>query len=373
MSRRQTVILAVFFILFWSVPVVAHIVGVRPGEIENRRLAERPDVALDHLIDDDYYAEWTGYLNDTFPLRSASIRTNLRIDQDIFGSSSSDVFQGTDGWLYLKRSFTRPCEVELTSEAAAALFAQFVDDVKVPTASIVAPSKFRIAPEFLGDDGDREAACALETGVALTAALDAANIDGYHNMWTVLGEIGEGEDVYFRTDTHWRDTGAIAMVQQVATELNLGWDDDWVVSKGPIAWEGDLPRIQGTASSETTERLVIQRPGVEVTRIDDADPGLRLVHYRAESSGESKLLEGETLVLHDSFFAPGQSDHVMASFAQFSEKTTYLHLDGLDDDGVDLSELLGSADRVVVEVAERLFAGRIQELVDDGVISTPNG
>ncbi|MCH7790314.1 MAG: hypothetical protein IH940_12880 [Acidobacteria bacterium] len=335
-------------------------------------MADRPDLVLSRTLDEDYYAEWTSYLNDTFPLRAASIRANLRIDQDIFGSSSADVYEGEEGWLYLERSFSRPCEAPLTSEEAVAALGDVAAEIEQPLAVAIGPSKFRIVPEFLGDDGEDKSKCALDAGVELTDALAVADIDGYLDMWTVLSDLGSGEDLYYRTDTHWRDIGAMAMLEEIALELGLDWDALDVVSKGTIGWEGDLTRLQGTPASEDTERLVVERDRVEVKRLDDADYlAHRVVRYGATSTGEESLAPGETLVIHDSFFAPGNLEHVMASLAAYSEQTTYLHIDGLAH--VDLVELIGSADRVVIEVVERIFAGRMQELVDAVIVTASSG
>ncbi len=345
MSSLQARIIAAFFALFVAVPLVAHVVGVRPGEVDNRRLAEAPAVEPSEVLDENYYADWTSYLNDTFPFRSAAIRFNLRTEEAVFGSTSTDVVQGDDGWLYLARSFTRPCEAELTPDEAIAVFAGFLDTIEqsgISSVSVVSPSKFRIHPEHLGDDGERRSECATEEGERLEEGLASAQLPGYTDLWSPLRSAADEADQYFRTDTHWNDSGAMLMLEALTEGSGIGWEPDSIVDGGIIEWEGDLTRLKGTPSSESAQRLTVER------------------------AMGSDVLEGRTLLIHDSFFEPGLLLHIRDSFAEYTEDVVFVHWDDLDS--IDLPAEIEQADRVVIQVAERLFGLRMAEIAEMGLV-----
>lgn len=363
MPRLQTRIIAIGFCLFVFGPLLLHLAGVRPGAVDNRRLTAAPEVSPGRVLDDVYWSEWTDYFADTFPLREAAIRANLRIDQSIFDTSASTVVQGDEGWLYLDESFTRLCDATLTPTQAVDRLVEVVDGWTAdgtPVVVTVTPNKLTIYPEYLDEDARERAECTDEAVAELRAAFDASGVDWFTPLWDDLAAAKTGGAVYFRKDTHWTDRGAMIGLEAMVDGVGGDWTADAVVGVGTVDWEGDLTRLTGIPSTEPTERLAVERPGVEVTLVSEFEPGEdRIVVYEA-SGPEGALLPGTTLVVHDSFFEPGLSRHLLEAHAAFAERTVYLHWDSAA--AVDLDGLVADADRVVVQVAERLVSGRVEEV-----------
>ncbi len=375
--KRITNLLVVFgFIGAIAAPPLLHAAGVNLDADDVRAVEARPEFAVDAVFDRTWWSRWNTYLEDHFPVRDLAVSANQRIEQEIFGTTSSRVTFGEDGWLFLTESLRAICDADIGAVEAHARLTALADRVEAAGASVIVsviPNKETIYPDLLGEVDQAGAQCGDDERKALIVTAADANDPRYLDAFALLAAARSelGDAVYFRTDSHWSDAGALVWVDAVVDAFGLDATADRHVEERAVEREGDLVRLAGITDIEDVVTLDVTRAGVTTDVVDNgyADRSSKVLSIEATTTG-AELLTGTTLVIHDSFLDPG--DHVTRNqvdaanlirlVASYSERTVFVHWDSLGE--VDLDALIAGSDRVVVQVVERLVTTRAAELGD---------
>jgi alginate O-acetyltransferase complex protein AlgJ len=387
-SPRQRAALTLAIIFFCG-PALLLVVGVRPAEFENRRLAAFPSIT-------DGWGFFTGlnaWANDHIPLRDQAIAAANGISRGLFNEAppvtrqhqepngpiplppkdpSLDrpeptayvrVIEGKDGWLYLGEDVESACEPKLPMpEVFDRLRAlrSAVESSGRKLVLVVAPDKVTTVPEFLparyfGADCSVAArqrfwnSVSSETGaVDLRAALRNAAIQ-------------HKGPVYQQLDSHWLTEGGLVMVRAIAERVQPGSTRTWKFrDAGSAEHPAGLPPLLGQAAGMKINRFDLAPDGVNFRekKLSEPFPEAR----RSTQSAGTGVVRPKVFMLGDSFAAP-MASYLSAACADF----TFQHLTTVSDDLAGTARRMADAEVVVVEVVERnLLAGT------SGVLSLKN-
>lgn len=397
-SRRQRVSLTVAS-LFFVLPVLLWLVGVHPGEIENRPLRPFPSFGQGW----GFFTGLPEWATDRLSFRPAAIVAADVTSQTVFGEPASlgehpvqgataagpspdagaggyqhdpdlplvenggsggagypAVIRGKDGWLYFGGEIQLKCDpqqplddlignIRRLREAVEASGRRFV--------LVVPPDKSTVLPEHLPDTyAGKECVTRLADGswrrIAQAGAIDLRD------------ELrAAGSAAYFPHDTHWTFVGGYLMTKAIAEQVRPGVTSRWQQTPGE-PWSGttDLSRMIGRPAVDSAQRFGLAPDGLS----DRAKP------YRSDFRS--------TLMIRSTTVVPGMITEptfmVADSFAQFG--TSYLaaafetvvitHLENLQRNADAVIQHMVDSKVVVFEVVERNLLGGISPLSDSGVI-----
>jgi hypothetical protein len=205
------------------------------------------------------------WLGDHLSFRSEFVKLRADVYMGLLGKSSSeDVYKGKDGWLF----YTNDNNLELVTggfpltEWSLKRIAQNQQDINdyykaqgIDYILALTPSKATIYPELLyGEHSVGETAIDV-----LTRYLEEhTDVTVVNLKPPILEAKGEGQQVYWKTDTHWNGLGAYAGYKELLTVLNekgaMGDAEPVKTSIKEGAFETDLIRILGSPSIYNEEQ-----------------------------------------------------------------------------------------------------------------------
>lgn len=362
-GRLRDRLLAVGFTALLAAPGLGLLAGWRPANIENRTLAAFPTVDAPSLLEPSFYAAIDRFVADQFPVRTDAVRIRATIDYGLLGGSTNpDVVVGRDGWLFPTDELDPPCrfappETLAQLDRVAARF----QAAGVPVVFAVAPDKAAIYPERVDEPWAGVVPCTAAGRATLRAGFGErpAAVDLWDPVEAARTAAGD-EPLYWLADTHWTARGALPAIERLVERLQPGaWDGAVVVAGAPGERLGDLSRLIGLPRTEAAPRFafldgrVTEREALPTTVVEVR--GRELARFRV--TGASSLVEGTTLIVHDSSFGV----HAGLIAAWF-EESVWLHVNELIEHPA-IVEDLPPFDRIVVERVERLAGSRDYEVL----------
>ncbi|WP_258905411.1 alginate O-acetyltransferase AlgX-related protein [Actinokineospora sp. UTMC 2448] len=381
--------------VFFCLPLLLLVLGVRPKQIENRPLAGFPSP----LSGWAFFTGLSQWATDHLPLRDVAVGIDDTVSRSIFGEpprlgggsggvgppagplnppSESDtdrdriqaqgypkVIEGEDGWLYLGYDVLGACLPEQPLLDVIASLQRLRDAVVASGRKfvlVVGPDKTTMVPQFLPEDYLGED-CAKQAGTEFwhRVVFDAGAID----LRPALVEAGarRGVPVYSRLDTHWTYEGGLAMVRAIAEDIQPGVTAAWKATPTTVIdREADIPPLLGKTGNFPLQAYDLAPDGrtVRSKQVDSAfrEP-LRLTQPVTRGVVEPKVgMVADSLTLFATpFLAGGFSD------------VTVVHSDTAGADAVAVGKMLAEADVVVVEAIERSLTGGINPIVDPAVVN----
>jgi alginate O-acetyltransferase complex protein AlgJ len=375
-SRRQWVAL-ISAAVFFATPLVSLVLGVRPGEFENRPLAAFPSPgegwgfftgmppwANDHLVfreDAIHFADWiSGTLFGEPPaLGEATGNAAGPVQEDKqkapIPSSFPKVVHGKNGWLYLGDDVESHCVRSDPTEVTVSRLRRLRDAVESSGRKfvvIVAPDKATMAQANLPDEYIGKA-CHTEASNEFWRRVSAENyvidLRGSLREWAAQ----TGAPVYGPQDAHWSDEGGVAMAGALAERLRPGIRSTWKIAPStPWKVAADIPALIGR-SGVTEGRFYSIMPDGRNDRtrqkVGDFTEPLRLT--TASGTGTYGLSVG---LLSDSFTYRA----LPYLSAAFGDMTIWHHNSIVQDEGRSTAKMLADNSVVAIEVVERtLVAG----------------
>lgn len=276
MHAASEVFLVAFFLTAIAIPLGLLLVrGEGEPAWENRRLAEmprRPESAREafHLP-----RMLTEYFKDHFAMRAELIRWQAAGKVRVLRSSSSpEVILGKEGWLF----HTGEGEVEMFTGSAPfkseelerwrRLLESLRDWAGRRGARFVVtfvPEKQTVYPEFLPDSLKRsQRPSRLDQLVEhMNARSDVRVVD----LRPALAEAKAANQIYFRTDTHWNESGSFAAYGVLAREALKETTDTRPSDASEfdvkhVSYSGDLAGMLGlrNVEVESVPRFAPRRP-----------------------------------------------------------------------------------------------------------------
>ena len=222
MNYRQSVnIAAVFLLLIFGFAIAT---VLKPSnersETENRLLEQKPDLTWNALISGKFSEDYEAYLSDQFVVRDGWISLKTAFERAALRQEAEDVYFARDNYLIEKHTGVFTAETaERNIQTLAAFFTNLsnsMDPVHLTTKVVpnaVENLRYKLPP--FADPYDEEIylqkiAGALPEGVWF----DSSSVLRQHS----------GEELYYRTDHHWKTLSAYYTFEAWAGEKGLAGD-----------------------------------------------------------------------------------------------------------------------------------------------------
>ncbi|MGW5050819.1 alginate O-acetyltransferase AlgX-related protein [Actinokineospora sp. NPDC004072] len=396
---RQTLAL-LSALVFFATPTVLWIGGMRPGEIENRKLAEFPTPA-------DGWGMFTGlpgWATDHLSFRSGAVHTVDWVSRTFFGESANfdrgttgplpsepgpqgqdddgpgstewpdqqypgylRVLEGNEDWLYFGYDVVAKCEPAQPLVDTIRQLNEIRDAVERSGRTfvlVVPPDKSTMVPQFLPRDYPGKDCAEAETERFWR---EVTLLAGAMDLRPLLRAAADrrGRPLYYREDSHWTHDGGLEMVRALAERLEPGVTRDWQVTANaePLVFAADLPPLLGRTGENASPTYQV-RPDGDADRTEFRTWDLRKPVRTAEMPSNG-MITAPTVVLGDSF-ALGAAPYLPAAF---SDVTQLFYSTARPDPGL-VARTVADHEVVVLEIVERNLAGGIPSVLDQTFIDT---
>ncbi len=283
MKKQQSWAVIVLFVIFiFGFAVLTIFYPDRSySEAENRTLSQMPSLRVKTLTDGSFESDYEEYLDDQFPFRDAWIGLKTDVERSAFVTETKDIYFAKDQYLIEAHTGTftsdqAAANIDLLSEFAGNYLAQFGADhlsvMVVPNAVDILRDKL---PAFASpyDEGDylSDIAAALPEGVWFDAR-------------PVLQEHAD-EEIYYRTDHHWKTLGAFYVYQAWAKEQGYQVPEaaDYEVETVTDSFEGTIQAKLGIHTVTDSIELYLDPldPSYTVEKDHDGELTDSLYDYEA--------------------------------------------------------------------------------------------
>lgn len=386
---RQLVAL-ICALVFFVTPTALWVVGLRPTEIENHKLASFPSITDGWGM----FTKLPRWAIDQLVFRGAAIDAADGISRGIFGEpppfgtqrqptgplpgstppatdESPDVatgyrqvIEGDDGWLYLGDDVRGKCHPRKPLNRTIAGLNKLRKAVEASGREfrlIVAPDKTTMVPEHLPDRyAGKDCAEAFTRKLWPRLIEEAEAIDVRPLLEKAAANVQR--PVYYPNDTHWTDEGSVAMTMTLVENLRPGLTQGWrVVPGGAYTSSADLPKMIGREGSKTSISYSVMPDGqtnrTTVLALDIDRP------VRRQQPAVPGTITEPTLVFGDSF-TKAASGYLTAGFSD----VTMLSYSAANEDLDTTIKAFVESKVVVVEVVERALASGTAGFLYDGFI-----
>lgn len=332
-SRALVAAIAVALAAVWLIP------GERVPE--NRGFHFFPDVSRAGIASATDFRAIDAALLDKLGVRGTVVDVLGAGLVDAGLSPSSEVFRGPSGEPFVSTDFTYTCYARNQVEAVDTV-SRYVEAVLaergVDFLFAIAPDKSSIERDGLGPAADLIMTCADANKQTLQTFADAPDSPLLVG-WKELSAAPEPR--YIFDDTHWTPQAAALYAGLIIDRLSTDavaapglFDAGDVVERGTIAYQNDVLGLMGVDRPQSVPRLVSERDGVVTTRDAEKHDGVTTRRWVSTGPG---LIEGRTLILHDSFFevnrevlAPYFADLTALPLSAITRPGTLATLDGYD-------------------------------------------
>ena len=372
--------------VFFGVPLLSWVVGVRAPDIENRAKTDFPGV-----VDGwSFFTDMPAWATDALPYRDLAIGASDWVSRSVFGEPPSlggrdtdtgpiappggtpsmgesdrgpdgypRVIEGSDGWLYYGLDVSAKCKPNQNLDEVLATVTRLRALVEASGRRfvlVVAPDKSTAVPEFLpGEYAGKQCSAPVTERFWQRIVGEAGAVD---LRPALREEFDSGGSVYFPQDSHWTFTGGLTMAAGLAESIDPGVTRSWKTTLGP-QWtdDADLPKLIGHRGQNQANQLGLAPDGGDdrSNRVD-ADFNRTLRFSGAPTRG---TVDASVAMVADSFtqFA---CPYLAAAFTDIS----ITHLETLRKSPEEVGRTLADSDVVVVQVVERHLATGLSPVSD---------
>lgn len=347
---------------------------------ENRTLAKFPQfVNSDGKISRKAVFAFEGWFNDHIGMRSVFSRMTAALKLGVFHSSPApSVYVGREGWYYytFDNNLRIPFGDFPLDEGTLQNIADCQEGIRaeleqmgIPYILVITPSKASIYPEYVCSRNLAVRETPIDT---LTAYLQAhTGVTVVNTKPALLEAKANGEQVYYKTDTHWNTIGSYTGFRSIAGSIEQVCGKD--MPKIDLSYslqprKGDLRKLMNAVSFTEPEQMMkcaITNPSAK--KADDSSLAKELDRIQNQPGtnwqGPSEVwhnesAQGTVLLFGDSFFGP---DFQMSEyFAECYHETILVRCVTAYRETVELV----SPDLVIIEITERsipMLANRVMK------------
>lgn len=194
--------------------LLGYILGTQTdfSQVENRYLTKRPAITISSLIDGSFMETFETYSAEQIPFRNALVKGKSFMQMLLGKNENNGIVRGSDDYLFDKTLAT-----DDQAEKNVQIIAKFIEgsgrDVIVataPTAVAVYPERIPKGMPVLDQESLYDSLCA-----ELSDCENAHVVD----LFSVLNE-HKSEDIYYRTDHHWKSMAAYYAYEAICREIN---------------------------------------------------------------------------------------------------------------------------------------------------------
>lgn len=209
-SWQPYVTVIVFCLLifgFTAATILSPLMGF--SETENRVLAEMPEVKINMILSGDFEADYEEYLTDQFVMRNQWISLKTSVERLLLKRESKDIYFAKDDYLIEKHTGSYETQMAQRNIVALTEFAQQYEEqfgqshlsiLIVPNAVDILSDKL---PPFAESGGGNEYLEQISEILPEGIWFDGASVLREHT----------DEEIYYRTDHHWKTLAAFYVYQ----------------------------------------------------------------------------------------------------------------------------------------------------------------
>lgn len=290
MNRKQSWNLVTLFLLLIFGFTAASLLkpDTEFSENENRSLAQKPALHWDSLLDGTFSQEYETYLTDQFLLRDEWIGLKTQAERLTFRQEINDIYFAADDYLIEKH--TGVFETD-QAEANRTFLASFFEKLSASYDSshltaMVVPNAVDILrdklPPFASPYDEETYLDQVESTLPEGVWFDASGVLRQHKE----------EEIYYRTDHHWKTLGAFYTFRQWAQEKGLG-----TVSQADYTVETVTDSFEGTIASKVGTK--VEPDTIEVYRPREETP--YLLTYNQSDDVRSSVYQEQFLDTKDKY------------------------------------------------------------------------
>jgi hypothetical protein len=184
--------------------------------VERRPLAQRPSLSFSKISDGAYQSDFAAYLSDQFPLRSQALALKAEFQKAIGKFDNSRVYFGKNNALIEKRTDLDWSKLDRNLQDMDAFSEMFLKQRPEARISyLIAPTQAGVYPERLPygavESNQAEGMVALRSKHQKKGLIYPDLLEGLRKS--------EKDDLYFRTDHHWTQQGALEAYKLYKTSL----------------------------------------------------------------------------------------------------------------------------------------------------------
>lgn len=247
---------AVFCILIFGLTVATIFTPtVEFSETENRVLAGMPEVKINEIFNGDFEADYEEYLTDQFIFRNGWISLKTSVERLIGKRESKDIYFAEDDYLIEKHTGAFTTQIAERNITALADFvekyeAQFGEGhmsvLIVPNAVDILPDKL---PPFAEPGSGSDYLEQIAEGLPDNVWFDSASVLREHRL----------EEIYYRTDHHWKTLAAFYVYQAWAARQGYAIPEltDYEVQTVTDCFEGTIQSKLGISTEGDTIELLL--------------------------------------------------------------------------------------------------------------------
>ncbi|MDE6055584.1 MAG: hypothetical protein K2G55_17920 [Lachnospiraceae bacterium] len=219
--KRKNIGKWIYAILFFVVCMI-HSVGMlfyHSELAENRTLSEKPVFWAEEGWNRDYFQELQTYVSEHFAFRSELVAADSMIKYKLFHTPSDDqVVIGKEDWLFFGETLSDYAGVTMTDSELDQIASKmtevcdYIESQGKKPLFVIVPNKNQIYPEYMpmrfGNKAEQSNLTLLQEKL-LQAGIPY--VDAYH----ILLEGKIEDEMYLHEDTHWNNTGARLVLNEI--------------------------------------------------------------------------------------------------------------------------------------------------------------
>ena len=223
------------------------------SETENRVLAEMPEVKIDTILSGDFEADYEEYLTDQFVMRNQWLSLKTSVERLLLKRESKDIYFAKDDYLIEKHTGSYETQMAQRNIVALTEFAQQYEEqfgqshlsiLIVPNAVDILSDKL---PPFAESGGGNEYLEQISEILPEGIWFDGASVLREHM----------DEEIYYRTDHHWKTLAAFYVYQAWAERQGYIVPEltDYEIQTVTDCFEGTIQSKLGIETASDTIEL----------------------------------------------------------------------------------------------------------------------
>lgn len=249
------------------------------SETENRVLAQRPQIQTETILNGRFETDYEEYLTDQFPLRDDWIGLKTSIERLLLQTESKDIYFADDNYLIEKHTGTFTSRMAQNNISVLAEFARRYEDqfasghlsvLIIPNAVEILKEKL---PPFAAPGGESDYLNTLKEALPDGVWFDAAQVLRSH----------ETEELYYRTDHHWKTLAAFYVYQAWADKQGYTFPElaDYEIQTVTDSFEGTIQSKLGIKTAGDTIELFFPKHAISYTVEKESSIGYSIYDYDA--------------------------------------------------------------------------------------------
>jgi alginate O-acetyltransferase complex protein AlgJ len=380
--------------IFFATPLVALGIGIRPAEIENRRLAEFPGLTQGW----NFLSGMSNWANDHVVFRAEALAAVDGVSRNVFGEPPKfdnpkpsvgvgvsppvverranprpedvpDAIEGKAGWLYYGDDVQSKCNQLRSLDSTMTQLRRLREGVEASGRTfilVVAPDKTTIVPEYLPDSYiGKDCSTQVTEEFWRRLRTETGAIDLRADLHAAGRKLGM--PVYPVLDGHWSDEGGLVLTRVLAETIRPGVSKGWTIEPSqPWQVPGDIPPLLGHKGTVNGMYYSL-KPDGQRDRTREQSANFMTPRLLNTTSGPGTI--GEQVGYLGDSFSIRALRYLSATFSQL----TVMHYgDSSKDSGRAAGEMLANNRYVVFEIVERtLGSGNsvlLRQEVIDGIV-----